>query len=432
MDIYRLNKEEIKYELAVRGISMNESTLVDMRSTLRKLEKFESTPGYVPLKYPFTFEEDKLATEGKLVEITDALANFSDTNTSADFKKIASKIAFAISRLNRSQPNPSQATDRSKFLVQLISLASQLKNKAKQFAKSTSTANQSELGLNTSEKEFSDSSVESGDAIPPLLSESIPSHIKPVPVSKWNLTFSVDARETSVNAFLERVEETRVARAVSKDILFMSALDLFHGKALIWYRANKSTFSNWDDLVTGLREEFQPPDYDDRLLEEVKRRTQGSNESIGMYISVMKNLFSRFSSGIPQAMQLKIVMRNLLPFYQTQLALTDVNSMSQLLKLGRQLEARRISVESYTPPPNRNKTMEPDLAYIETKFEAASVSNNTTPNKPSSRACWNCNQLGHFATACRKPKKRYCYRCGNANVTVATCPKCAGNARRTQ
>lgn len=432
-NIYLLNKDELKYELAVRGIVMDDATVVEMRRTLREVRKFEFTPEFVTPKYPFTFDEDKTASEVKIKEITDALKDFSDTSNSATFKKLASKIAFTISRLNRSQPNPTQGPERSKLLVSLISLASQLKNKAKQFIRSTSTANQSVLGLDESEIDSSDSSSETDDVnVSSVRTPTVTPTIKPIPVSKWNLTFSGDARETSVNAFLERVEETRIARAVSKDILFVSALDLFHGKALIWYRANKSTFTNWDELTTGLREEFQPPDYDDRLQEEVKRRTQGTNESIGMYVSVMKNLFSRFSSKKSETAQLKIIMRNLLPFYQTQLALTDVQSIPQLLKLGRQLEARRVSVESYVPPPNRNKTMESDLAYVEAKLDVASVSDERRPNVSSNRVCWNCNQSGHLATACQRPKKRYCYRCGKTDVTVATCPKCSGNARRAQ
>lgn len=58
---------------------------------------------------------------------------------------------------------------------------------------------------------------------------------KPTPVSKWGLKFTGE-KGTSVNAFLERVSELKIARHVHDDELFDSAVDLFAGKALVWYR----------------------------------------------------------------------------------------------------------------------------------------------------------------------------------------------------
>lgn len=65
------------------------------------------------------------------------------------------------------------------------------------------------------------------------------------PVSKWQLKFSGDPRGMSVHSFLERVGELRVARGVSPQQLFESAIDLFDGKALLWYRSNRQRFSDW-------------------------------------------------------------------------------------------------------------------------------------------------------------------------------------------
>lgn len=110
----------------------------------------------------------------------------------------------------------------------------------------------------------------------------------------------------SLNAFIEAVEDLRIARGVSKD-------------------------AHLHELLQGLREEFQPPDYDTKLFEEVKRRAQGVGESIGMYLSVMSGLFSRFNVKISEDTQLKILLKNILPFYQTQLSLTEVSSVAQLL-----------------------------------------------------------------------------------------------------
>jgi hypothetical protein len=43
----------------------------------------------------------------------------------------------------------------------------------------------------------------------------------------------------SLSAFLARVEELMVARHPTRQDIFDCAFDLFSGKALIWYRANR-------------------------------------------------------------------------------------------------------------------------------------------------------------------------------------------------
>lgn len=70
------------------------------------------------------------------------------------------------------------------------------------------------------------------------------------PVSKWNIKFSGEMKieNFSLSAFLERVEETRIARNVTEQDLFNSAIDLFSGKALIWYRSIRKTVRDWPAL----------------------------------------------------------------------------------------------------------------------------------------------------------------------------------------
>ncbi|KAJ8979039.1 hypothetical protein NQ317_005143 [Molorchus minor] len=202
--------------------------------------------------------------------------------------------------------------------------------------------------------------------------------VKSTPVAKWDLNFSGEKKGMSLNAFLQRVEELRVARHVSRDELFDTAVDLFKGKALIWYRAVRKEVNHWDDLVKLLREEFQPCDYNEKLFEEIKRRTQGSDESIGIYLSIMSAMFSRLTCPVGEDVQLKIIMRNISPFYQTQLGLVDITSITQLRTLGRKLEARREAVEAFSLPSRRStNALEPDLAYVGMASSSSTVTCDT-------------------------------------------------------
>lgn len=82
--------------------------------------------------------------------------------------------------------------------------------------------------------------------------------MKMVPVYKWGIKFN---GITSVNAFLERVDELTIARNVDESQIFMSALDLFEGNALKWFRNNRKNLLNWNHLRQELKAEFQPLNY---------------------------------------------------------------------------------------------------------------------------------------------------------------------------
>ncbi|KAK9744793.1 hypothetical protein QE152_g7504 [Popillia japonica] len=69
------------------------------------------------------------------------------------------------------------------------------------------------------------------------------------------------------------------------------------------------------------------------------------------------------------------MLKNLMPFYQTQFGLVEIKSIPELLKYGKQLEARKASVEAYVPPPLRGKSLEPDLAL---RANAGTVSSPVT------------------------------------------------------
>lgn len=179
------------------------------------------------------------------------------------------------------------------------------------------------------------------------------------------MTFSGDRKGLSIAAFLEKVEELRVARNVSESVLLDSGIDLFVGRAYQFYLNSRKEVDSWEKLVRLFREEYQPPDYNEKLFEEIKRRTQGPDESMVIYLAVMAGYFKRLTCPISEEVKLKILLRNITPFYQQQLCLVDVASVSELRSLGRKLEAKRDAVENFSAPPTRrSQVLEPDLAYV--------------------------------------------------------------------
>lgn len=437
-EINRLEKEELTYELTIRGASITGGTTVeDMRKMLRsyiKLEKSGTEIAYP--KYPFTFEQDVEYITSKCEEIKTLIQDFADSDTSSQFLKIMSKLAHTFGRTQRmTSDRDDDLARKSQTLVELVGLESHLKSRARKFKRSSqlgcSPLELSVILASTSISSDSESEPEdnSGQNLVSTPTQNVnftttasERHGKSIPVAKWNITkFDGVSNRISLSAFLENVEELRESRNVSYDELFAAASDLFTGKALLWFRSIKSRVKNWSQLVLELRLQFLPEDFNDKLFEEIKQRTQGSDESMGIYIAVMSNMFNRLTVTVTEAARLKILLKNINPFYQSQLGLIKIESVRELLELGRKLEARKASIEAFVPPPrNRGTLMEPDLAYV--CADSPSVS---SPRCVDEVVCWNCKTPGHIASKCAvQRKKRYCFRCGQPDVTVRTCNKC--------
>ncbi|KAK4877550.1 hypothetical protein RN001_010056 [Aquatica leii] len=434
-EVNRLSAEELVYELVIRGIS--ELDTVDaMRKTLRSLLRLEREGQSLDYPaYPFKVAEDIKELNDKVSEMQALLQDFDGSNQNT-YKKLLSKYAYALGRANRVLPdNESDKLQKSKVLVAILNFKSDLDKKVRSYEKSLSNKTKGVLDLdmlNISTSSDSDSSVVDEPLGKPNFESTrvhVPVTPKPIPVSHWNLKFSGKLTDLSVNAFLERVDELKTSRHVSDSELFNSAYDLFSDIALIWYRGNKQKASDWKSLTQLLRQEFLPKNYNDILFKQIKERTQHPEEPMGIFIAYMNNHFQRLTVKIPDSVRLKILLENMAPFYKIGLALhmANIKTIDELLELSRELEANRLSVNEYVPPPPKSKnTLERDLACI---YSQPSTSQCSAVYQQKEIRCYRCNGIGHIAINCSNNPRRYCYRCKNPNFTVRTCPKCNVNSK---
>lgn len=287
-------------------------------------------------------------------------------------------------------------------------------------------------------------------------------HMASTPISKWNLTFDGNK---SVTDFLDRVNELCESRHVSRQQLFQSAVELFVGDALVWFRSVRHSVGTWTELEVLLKTNFLPYDYETKLWSEIRRRSQGAEEKVVVYIAVVENLFSKLPTKPSELERIRVMKGNLLPYFQPMLAMTDIRSLSELIQVCRNLEEASHCAEQFRPPPPVSRyLLEPELAYrrptvnriapldcppenrelsSQTEVlrgpvshtvsgtpaaEGSLMDTSTSRTGISSITCWNCRQTGHRSSDCSRARTRHCFRCGRPNVTVRTCPNCSGNS----
>ena len=248
-------------------------------------------------------------------------------------------------------------------------------------------------------------------------------------LNSLNLKFKGD---TCVRAFLARLEELRIARKISENIIFDGFPDLVEGPALYWYRANKFNFSCYSELLEGLKSDFDLPDFDFRLLQEIRTRTQAKDESMVVYLSVMLGMMSRLSKQLPEEEKLDLILRNIRPEYSRELALVDVTSIQHLQKIGKRLELAKVKMDSFHEPSFSKNSLVPDFNYKNPKNispapnkvkPVSSVSDNET-DKPIIK-CFRCGKNNHTAPFCRTSRDLVCFKCGTKGVKTPECPTCS-------
>ncbi|KAI5742525.1 hypothetical protein M8J77_005027 [Diaphorina citri] len=397
-----LRKDEVEYELRVRGVVNIPSTVGESRGQLRTLLMERKPKPLVNKVQELDFPREISIIQEKMGELRSLVDSFSGPAYGRRHQQILVRINHVLTRLALLKPGQADVTTDS-LVAEATSLTFFLEDKVAKLAQfdvssdgegkgylstwSTRTAPRSPdrgAGGSASKDLPSGETLLKIEARPPI-SESDSSFSeeersprysrrrssalsvrsrnvsrKDPEVYKWRLKYTGDDPKVSLQAFLALVEDKRRSRRVSRSELFESASDLLDGTALAWYRVRRDELRNWDALVRGLTETFQDIDYDEKLLEEIRKRTQAPSERVSHYFAKVENLFVRLSEALPEYKKIRILERNVLPDYQIALQTQTYNTVRELENILVRLETGRLRQSAYAPPSNRN-LLEPDL-----------------------------------------------------------------------
>ncbi|MEI3777135.1 hypothetical protein [Pectobacterium brasiliense] len=421
-----LRKDEIRFELDILGISTAPEETVDgLRKQLRQIHKLSRRGSIkcVLQKSPRLATELKACTP-KVEELESQLTTGDPSVNTNIFRKISIRANYLIDRLARLDSDSSSLSDLRQRLIKILARvepdhedSSDDDSVKVDSPKCKPVARVNEEEQNTSENmgetlnEIKEPKCEKNEIL--VIKE------KPFNLNSLNLRFN---GTTCVRIFLERLEELRQAREIPHSRMLSAFSDLLEDSALAWFRSNKNNFLNYFDLIKQLKEDFDIPDLDYRLKNDIRQRTQAKHETIVSYLSTMQGMFSRLSSPMSNEEQLEILMHNIRPEYITELALNDIESIEQLKQLCKRLELARVRAEKFVEPnlnkyqPNRSKN------FTYQKNQVSAVSSNYDP--VVSKFCLRCKGNNHYTHQCFRSREILCYRCGKKGVKRPDCTDC--------
>lgn len=426
--------EELNYELRIRGILSKSHDQDTKRKLLGKqLIKEVARPNLQLLDPEYSFKTEKVQIAKTWDSIVAVINECEGTRTDSTYRRVQSRIKHLTDRVRRIQV-PTEASDAAADEVRDFKIDS------------AARCLELEVLLDERVPEATQNTAVQNVIHPPVQPKITNTTVftpSSISVSKWNLKFSGDRNHEAFLEFLERAEELRVAHGLTKNQIFNSAVELFAGNALYWYRSVKNAVNDWDGLISLLKSEFLPSDFEDRIWEQIRTRLQQRGESIVIFVSVMENLFNKLEHRPNDTTKLKYIKKNLQPYYLTQLALAPISTIPELVKACRSIDEAQEQKHFNSKQFNRSFPSAKECASLSKpsyhakdrsqnhnrQFSANTTNQNKTgPNSVKSCiVCWNCGEKNHTHQSCLAERRKFCFRCGKPNVTTRDCVNCSKN-----
>ncbi|XP_047997060.1 uncharacterized protein LOC125234728 [Leguminivora glycinivorella] len=439
-----LQKSELEYEVAVRGGTIGES-VQELRKQIVKLS---------PLLPAEDILESHLDPSADLAQVRETLSKTRDNIISLQSKydrngysrteNMLHHVYYRLIRVDRSEAIEATYSELSKAFKQQFSELKALK------------------------KEPSSGSM-SSEPLSDIISVSCEKRLISDVVSK--LKYS---GKTCVRAFVQKAEELAISRGMSKDKLLSFGYEIFTDAALHWYRCARGRVQSWEDLVKLLIQDFSQANYDYLWMDEIRKRTQGEQENITIYVSIMQGMFSRLAKQPSEEEKLEILLHNIRPVYASTLAASsNVSSIQGLQDLCRSYENIQSRLAHFHEPPKADSdTLAREFAYdrqlpssssnragasyncSDSDYKSSnyrnrffkSYPNNTNqytkknterPNSANVNAieannssdsknsyCPRCRVTSHSLKTCRQPHFLICFKCGKKGVRFPDCTNC--------
>ncbi|KAL0829917.1 hypothetical protein ABMA28_003391 [Loxostege sticticalis] len=240
-----LLKDELAHELQIRGFSVElEKSRDDLRKQLTQLIKLHRR-GSVCFK-----PESSECKEEEEIAVCTAKVEAIEKEITGDFiarsaPRLVARCNYLINRLSRLDVSSEGRRNLCSRIISCLAIIDGGRSEAS----------------SDDEEEVKDVNVSQS------CTKIIYQPAKTYNLNSLNLKFKGDS---CVRIFTARLDELIVARDIPEEVVFKGFSDLLDGPALSWYRGNKTSFKNYQEVIDSLVEDFDNPDFDHKLLSKNK------------------------------------------------------------------------------------------------------------------------------------------------------------------
>ncbi|KAM8704707.1 hypothetical protein ACLKA7_009206 [Drosophila subpalustris] len=155
-------------------------------------------------------------------------------------------------------------------------------------------------------------------------------------VRKWGMRFD---GQTDPLEFLETLQERAITYDIDIDRMPRVMSEILVDKAARWFLGSGLRDRSWSDFRDGFVKFFLPPDYLERLEEEIRSRRQCNGEGFKDFLIDIKVLMHH--AGYSAAQELHRVYENAAPDYKLYVRRQDFSTLSQLTRMAAEYESIR-------------------------------------------------------------------------------------------
>lgn len=235
--------------------------------------------------------------------------------------------------------------------------------------------------------------------------------------------------------FLEKLDSLRNQYGLQDREVLLVLDEFLMDDAEVWFLSSRDSIKSFSTFCALLRSVFLPPDYDKKLKDEIRNRSQAENEKMEMFVARVKAANRRLVIPMSEAVLFELVVQNVHPYYVEDVVKKNPSSFDELLKIGFCVETIISRKRDYKPPavrsplePVLNRQVTQSTAHVSSVFpppppEDSDVTVSAAGADLPTRTCYNCSSSDHLHRSCPVPKKGvFCYGCGKPGITSSRCP----------